>query len=701
MQWGVPHLRPVNDMPQSAAARAPKSVAARVKKLKQEIRRHDHRYHILDDPLISDAEYDDLFRELQELESKYPALITSDSPTQRVGGEPARKFDQAKHLLAMRSLDNVFDEGGMKDFDRRVRERLVDEGIENGAAVEYCAEPKFDGVAVSVLYRDGHLQRAATRGDGLTGEDITQNVRTIKAVPLSLYGDKLPSLLEVRGEVYISKRGFQTLNQQAERDGSKVFANPRNAAAGSLRTLDSRITAKRPLSFFCYGVGKVTTPLADTHKGIFKRLEALGLPVCPQVDVVEGAQQCIKFYDEMFAKRDRLPYEMDGVVFKVNSLDWQRRLGELSRSPRWATAYKFPAHESTTTIKEIVFQVGRTGALTPIARLEPVAVGGVTVSNVSLHNLDEIKRKDVRVGDTIVLRRAGEVIPQVIKVVKDKRPSPAPKPVSAPAKCPECGGKVAREDEDKAVLRCMNTRGCEAQREAAIEYFASRGAMDIEGLGEKLVALLLKEKLIEDAGDIYELHKKKEQIAALDGLGEKSADNLFAAIEKSKDIPFDRFICALGIPEVGETVARSLALRFKTMDALERADEETLKSVPEVGAIVACRIRGFFDSDGQRRTLAKLRQHVHPKVLEGGVEGTPLAGQVYVLTGRLSSISRSEAKDRLLMLGAKVAPSVSRKTNTVVAGENSGSKLDKARELKVEILDEDEFLQRLDGLKPT
>lgn len=671
------------------------SASARVKRLRREIGRHDHRYYVLDDPIVSDAKYDALFRELQALEDEHPELITPDSPTQRVGGEPAEGFTQVKHLLAMLSLDNVFAEAELEAFDRRVRERLAEEGAGGVGDVAYCAEPKFDGVAVSILYRGGRFERAATRGDGSTGEDVTQNVRTIKAVPLTLHGGKAPALIEVRGEVYIAKRNFRKLNEQAERDGEKVFANPRNAAAGSLRQLDPRITAKRPLSFFCYGVGEAATSLADTHKGLFDRLGKLGLPVCPEVDVAEGVGRCIDFYRAMLDRREHLPYEVDGVVFKVNRLDWQRRLGELSRSPRWATAYKFPAHECNTVVRQVVFQVGRTGALTPLARLEPVSVGGVTVSNVSLHNMDEIKRKDVRVGDTIVLRRAGDVIPQVIKVIKDKRPSPAPKPVPAPAKCPECEGKVGYDGEDGVILYCTNVWGCPAQRKASVEHFVSRKAMDVEGLGEKLVARLLEEKLIEDSGDIYDLHDKKERIAALEGLGEKSVENLLSAIDKSRDVPFDRLIYALGILEVGETVSRSLALRFKTLDELESAGAEDLKGVPEVGAVVAQRVLDFFAAENNQRILAKLRRQVRPRPLEGGGRGTPLSGQTYVLTGALDSMTRSKAKTRLLMLGAKVASSVSRKTTAVVAGADAGSKLDKARELGVEILDENALLKLL------
>ena len=669
------------------------SAAARVKQLRREITGHDYRYYVLDDPLISDAEYDALFRKLQALESEHPGLVTPHSPTQRVGGEPVGEFTQVKHRLPMLSLDNAFDETELTAFDRRVRERLADEGIGKTDEMEYCAEPKLDGVAVSIVYRDGCLARAATRGDGLTGENITQNVRTIKKIPLTLGGDDPPSLLEVRGEVYISRADFEKLNEQAERDGQKVFANPRNAAAGSLRQLDPRITTNRPLSFFCYGIGEVPNPLADTHKGVLDRLSQFSLPVCPRVGVVKGIRGCAGFYEKTLKRREGLPYEADGVVFKVNRLDWQRRLGQLSRSPRWAVAYKFPAHESTTTIAEIVFQVGRTGALTPLARLEPVVVGGVTVSSVSLHNMDEVKRKDVRVGDTIVLRRAGDVIPQVVKVIKDRRPSPAPKAVSAPSSCPECGARVMRQDGE-VILRCTNA-WCPAQRKAVVRHFASRGAMDIEGLGEKLISRLIDEKFIDDVGDIYELRAERKRLSTLEGLGEKSVDKLLAAVEKSRDIPLERLICALGIPEVGETVARTLALRFRTLDEIERTPKDALKEVPEIGEIVAERIREFFDDESRRRILTKLRRHVRPKAPAGGAHGTPLAGQVYVFTGTLDSMSRDEAKGRLMLLGAKVSSLVSRNTTAVVAGANSGSKLDKAKAFGVEILDEKALLDRI------
>ena len=678
----------------------PQSTAGRIEVLRREIEQHDRRYYIDDDPVITDAEYDALFQELKELEQFHPNLITPHSPTQRVAGQPAEKFDQVKHLLPMLSIDNVFDEAELRAFDQRICNRLAREGIEivatnDGTGIGYCAEPKFDGVAVSILYRQGRLERAATRGNGSVGEDITQNVRTIKSVPLTLDVDMPPTLLEVRGEIYISKRNFEKLNRQADRDGDKLFANPRNAAAGSLRQLDSRITTKRPLSFFCYGVGEVESELPDTHKGILEYLTALGLPVCSEVSVVDDFRQCVKFYNKMVKKRDSLPYEMDGVVFKVNKIDWQRSLGELSRAPRWAIAYKFPAHECTTTVKEIFFQVGRTGAVTPLARLAPVRVGGVTVSSVSLHNMDEVRRKDIRVGDTIVLHRAGDVIPQIIKVIKDKRPSPIPSAVSDPVKCPKCGGKVVRGGESKAILYCTNTWGCSAQRKATIEHFVSRSAMDIEGFGGKLVECLLEENLIKDAGDIYELHKKRDKIAALKGLGEKSVNNLLEAIEKSKDIPLERFIYALGIPEVGETVARALASHFKTLEALEGADVETLKCIIGVGDIIAQHIYNFFTDKKYQCMLGKLRRHVRLQSPKVNLQDAPFAGQIYVLTGNLSSMKRDEAKRRLIRLGAQVASSVSLKTTIVVAGDNSGSKLNRARELGIKVLNEDAFLKQI------
>ena len=673
----------------------PQSAAALVKKLRREIEEHDRRYYILDDPLVSDAEYDALFRELRELEERHPELIAPDSPTQRVSGEPMEKFVSAEHRFPMLSLDNVFEEAEMTAFDLRVRKRLANERVaEESDAVAYCTEPKFDGVAVSLLYRNGRLERAATRGDGLVGENVTQNVRTIKAVPLTLRGDNPPAELEVRGEVYISRCGFRKLNEQAGRDGGKVFANPRNAAAGSLRQLDPRITAKRPLLFFCYGAAPASE-LSDTQKGLLDRLVELGLPVCPEVGMIEGVGRCGEFYRKMLDRRDALPYEMDGVVFKVNRIDWQRRLGELSRAPRWAVAYKFPAHEMTTTVRDVVFRVGRTGVLTPIARLAPVEIGGVTVGSVSLHNMDEIGRKDVRIGDAVIVRRAGDVIPQVIKVVKARRPKPAPKKVRAPADCPECGGKVAHREADANVLYCTSAWSCPAQRKAAIRHFASRGAMDIEGLGEKVVARLLEEGLIEDSGDIYRLHEKKERIAALDGFGKKSADNLISAIDRSRTVPLERFIYALGIPEVGETTAGSLALRFKTLDGLERADEEALKAVPDVGDVVALRLREFFSDEGHRGILDKLRAGVHLKAPAGATGEAPLTGRIYVLTGTLPSMTRDEARRRLTMLGARVAPAVSRNTTAVIAGEGSGSKLDRARELGIEVLDEDALLRLL------
>ena len=681
-----------------------RSAATEIKQLRSEIEHHDRLYYVEDDPSVSDAQYDRLLRRLQALESEYPDLVTPDSPTQRVAGKPADRFGQIEHLLPMLSLDNVYDDEQMRAFHRRVCKRLANEGVapgcgEDGAAVTddrsiaYCAEPKFDGIAVSILYRGGRLQHAATRGDGFVGEDVTQNVRTIKAVPLVLKGRRLPPSLEVRGEVYIDRCGFEKLNEQAERDGAKVFANPRNAAAGSLRQLDSRITAQRPLAFFCHGVGYFDGVLPDTHKGRLDRLRQLGLPTCPETEVVEGVAGCVDFYRRIAEKRERLPYELDGVVFKINVVDWQRRLGEVSRSPRWATAFKFPAHEGTTVVREISFQVGRTGALTPLAHLEPVSVGGVTVSNVSLHNMDEVRRKDVRVGDRIVLRRAGDVIPQLVKVVKSVRPSPPPPKVAEPSACPDCGGKVARREEEGVILYCVNNRECAAQRQASIKHFVSRGAMDIEGFGKKLAERLFAENLIEDIGDIYELHAGRERLEAIEGLGEKSVDKLLEAVNASKSVSLERFVYALGIPEVGETAARALALRFATLDELAGADEEALKQVPDVGNIVARNIRQFFDDAGHRRILAKLRNHVNIRPPASGEKHAPLAGNVYVLTGTLASMKRQEAKRKLLELGAEVATAVSGRTTAVIAGAGAGSKTDKARALGVEILDEAALLR--------
>lgn len=687
---------------------ASRPAAARIKQLRREIEQHDHRYYVDDAPSVSDAEYDRLFRELQTLENDHPDLLVPDSPTQRVAGEVAEGFDQIRHSLPMLSLDSVYAEEQMRAFDNRVCRRLMEQGVEFWQAeravgkgrtdsgspqITYCAEPKFDGVAVSILYRDGRLESVATRGDGLVGEDITRNARTIKSLPLRLEGSSLPSVLEVRGEVYMSRRGFERLNRQAERDDTRVFANPRNAAAGSLRQLDPKITARRPLAFFCYGTGHSDGTLPDTQKGRLDYLRELGVPVCPEASLVYGIAECISFYREMTGKRDLLPYETDGVVFKVDRIDWQCRLGELSRSPRWATAYKFPAQEGTTRVKQIVFQVGRTGALTPLARLEPLLIGGVVVSNASLHNMDEVRRKDIRAGDTVVLRRAGDVIPQVVKVVQSEGLSPRPPQVAEPAVCPECAGAVARREQDAANLYCTNTWGCAAQRRATIEHFVSRGAMDIEGFGGKLGELLLEKGFVRDVADIYRLRERKEQLKSLRGLGEKSLEKLFAAIDASRDISLERFVYALGIPEIGEVAARSLAMRFRTLGALAQADGEALQATAGVGSVIAHHVRRFFNNREQKEILGRLLAEVNVRACGSEDRGTSLAGRTYVLTGVLSSLKRDEARRNLQALGARVTTTVSKETTAVIAGDNAGSKLGKAEELGIDILDEAALLE--------
>lgn len=668
----------------------PPSVAHRAAELREQINRHNYLYYVLDAPEIPDAEYDRLFRELQELELRYPALVIPDSPTQRVGAEPVKAFGQVRHELPMLSLANAFEDQEVFDFDRRVRERL---GVER---VEYSAEPKLDGLAISMLYEHGRLVRAATRGDGTTGEDVTQNVRTIKAIPLVLRGGGYPSILEVRGEVFMTKAGLTELNERQLQRGEKVFANPRNAAAGSLRQLDPRITATRPLSFYCYGVGRVDGgKVPDRHSTILKQLKDWGLRVSPELRLVEGVEGCLRYYADMGRRRDSLPYDIDGVVYKVDRLDQQRELGFVSRAPRWAVAHKFPAQEELTEVLDVEWQVGRTGALTPVARLRPVSVGGVVVSNATLHNPDEIARKGVHIGDSVIVKRAGDVIPRVESVVLARRPHDA-RPVIVPAHCPACGSDVVRL-EGEAVPRCTGGLYCPAQRKEAIKHFAGRRAMDIEGLGDKLVEQLVDRELLEDVADLYRL--RKDELASLERMGDKSAENLFNAIEKSKSTTLPRFLFALGIKDIGEATAQTLARHFGTLSALKEADQEALQQVPDVGPVVAESIHAFFAERHNRDVIDKL--------LDAGVhwaeekprprEELPLAGKIFVLTGTLESMPRDEAKERLEALGAKVAGSVSKKTNYVVAGESAGSKLEKARELGIEILDEAQFLDYLKG----
>ncbi len=666
-----------------------KKVRQQIESLREQIRHHNYRYHVLDDPEIPDVEYDRLLRSLQELEQQYPETITPESPTQRVGDSPVSAFGTVRHRLPMLSLDNAFSEDELRDFHRRVCERLE---REDGAdKMPYAAEPKLDGAAVSLLYEGGRFVRGATRGDGTTGEDITHNVRTIEAMPLKLRGDGFPDVLEVRGEVYMPKAGFEAFNERARKAGEKAFVNPRNAAAGSLRQLDPRLTAQRPLDLFVYSVGVVDGgAMPDHHNEVLDCLQEWGFKTCPERELVYGVDGCLAYYKRIGAMRDRLPYEIDGVVYKVNSLADQRELGFVSRAPRWALAHKYPAQEELTQVQGIEFQVGRTGALTPVARLEPVFVGGVTVSNATLHNIDELHRKDVRVGDTVIVRRAGDVIPEVVSVIKERRPKRTRR-VKLPENCPVCGSAVSRE-EGEAVARCSGGLYCAAQRVESLKHFVSRRAMDIDGLGAKLIEQLVAIDRIHTPADLYTL--ERDELAALERMGEKSADNLVAAIDRSRRTTLGRFLFALGIREVGEATAASLAAHYGRLPAIMAATEEELQQVEDVGPVVAARIRAFFDEEHNRDVIAKL--------LEAGVgwaesepqnavgEG-PLTGKTFVLTGSLASMTREEAKRRIQALGGKVTGSVSGKTDFIVAGDTPGSKLEKARKLDVDVLDEDQL----------
>lgn len=665
----------------------PESIRRRVEVLRKEIDYHNYRYYVLDSPVIPDVEYDRLMEELKRLEAQYPELITPDSPTQRVGAPPAKEFRQVRHAIPMLSLDNVFDEAGFRDWDRRVREGLGQE------EVEYAGEPKFDGLAVSVLYRDGLLVQAATRGDGYVGEEITNNVRTIKSVPLRLMGEGWPRVLEARGEVYMPKSGFERLNRELERRGEKTFANPRNAAAGSLRQLDPNITAQRPLDIAFYGFGLVEGGrLPERHSEIMDRFREWGLKSARERTVVRGVEQAVAYYRRMLERRDQLDYEMDGCVFKVNRIDEQERLGYTARAPRWAIAYKFPAEEAITRVLDVVWQVGRTGALTPVAKLEPVHVGGVTVSSATLHNIDEIRRKDVRIGDWVWVRRAGEVIPEVVRVIVERRPADA-RVVELPKRCPVCGSEVIKP-EGEAIARCTGGLYCPAQLKGRILHFASRRAMDIDGLGEKLVDQLVDRGLVKDVADIYYL--TKDQLLGLERMGEKSAQNLLEAIERSKRTTLARFLYALGIREVGEATAATLARHFGSLNRIMSASEDELMAVPDVGPVVAAQIRAFFRQPHNLEVIDKLKKAgVHWEEGEPQQGPKPLEGETFVLTGALDSMTREEAKERLEALGAKVSSSVSRKTSYVVVGHDPGSKYDKAKALGVPTLDEAAFLDLL------
>ncbi len=674
----------------------PKKAASRAVELKDVLERYNYRYHALDDPEVPDAQYDRLMLELRALETQYPELTTSDSPTQRVGAAPVAAFGAVRHRLAMLSLDNAFTEEEVRDFDRRIRERLDIPG-----PILYSAEPKLDGLAISARYEKGVFVQGATRGDGETGEDITQNLKTIKALPLKLRADRPPAVLEVRGEVFMPLAGFAKFNQEAVARGDKSFVNPRNAAAGSLRQLDPKMTAARPLDLFIYGLGIVESDDASVQHGLpsqhsetLQTLRRWGFKICPQSRVVEGADGCLDYYRDIGTQRANLPYQIDGVVYKVDDLEQQRRLGFVSRAPRWAVAHKFPAEEALTTVRDIEFQIGRTGALTPVARLEPVFVGGVTVSNATLHNMDELTRKDVRVGDTVVIRRAGDVIPEVVRVLLERRVrNPEPAPVALPTECPVCGSPVVREAE-QAVARCTGGRICAAQRKEEIKHFASRRALDIQGLGDKLVEKLVDRDLVSTPADLFGL--QSQQLATLERMGDKSAQKLQAAIDASKQTSLSRFLYALGIRDVGEATALALAQHFRVLAALRDAGDEEIQRVPDVGPVVAQHVAAYFrDPDNAAivdRLLAAGISWPPPAPVDAGGEMT---GKTFVLTGTLVALTREAAQEAIAQRGGKVSGSVSKKTSYVVAGVEPGSKLKKAAALGIAVLDEPEFLKLL------
>jgi DNA ligase (NAD+) len=656
--------------------------------LRELLHRYNHRYHALDDPEVPDAEYDRLMLELRALETQYPQLLSGDSPTQRVGAAPVSAFGAVKHRVAMLSLDNAFNDQEVRDFDRRIHERL-----DNPEPIRYSAEPKLDGLAISARYENGVYVQGATRGDGETGEDITQNLKTIKALPLKIRAGKVPRALEVRGEVFMPLAGFKRFNEEAMARGEKSFVNPRNAAAGSLRQLDPRMTAARPLDLFIYGVGVVEGgSLPPRHSEMLKELRQMGFKICPQSRVVESIEGCLEYYREMGAMRPQLPYQIDGVVYKVDDVELQRQLGFISRAPRWAIAHKFPAEEALTVVRGIEFQIGRTGALTPVARLEPVFVGGVTVSNATLHNMDELTRKDVRVGDTVVVRRAGDVIPEVARVLPERRVEGA-ELVTLPAFCPVCGSPVVRE-ADQAVARCTGGRICSAQRKEEIKHFASRRAMDIQGLGDKLVEQLVDRDWVNTPADLFAL--QAAQLATLERMGEKSAQKLQSAIESARRTTLPRFLYALGIRDVGEATALALAQHFPDLAQLRSAGEEEIQQVPDVGPVVAKQVAAYFkDADNaavvDRLLAAGIRW---PAVSAVGAKGA-LSGKTFVLTGTLASLSRDAAAQAIAQRGGKVVGSVSKKTDYVVAGAEAGSKLKKATELGIPVLDEAAFLKLL------
>ncbi|AIK15349.1 DNA ligase [Pectobacterium carotovorum subsp. carotovorum] len=672
------------------------AVALRVAELRRVLRHHEYKYHVEDAPEIPDSEYDKLMQELKALEADHPELVTSDSPTQRVGAAPLAAFEQVRHEVPMLSLDNVFDEESYLAFSKRIGDRL-----KNGDDLTFCCELKLDGLAVSLLYEEGVLVQAATRGDGTTGENITSNIRTVGAIPLRLEGENIPRRVEVRGEVFMKHGGFEKLNEEARRTGSKVFANPRNAAAGSLRQLDPRITAKRPLTFFCYGVGLLEGgELPASHWERLMQFKAWGLPVSDRIKLCTGPAEVLDFYRQVEQTRSSLGFDIDGVVVKVDSLALQERLGFVARAPRWAVAFKFPAQEQLTWVRDVEFQVGRTGAITPVARLEPVAVAGVIVSNATLHNADEIERLGLQIGDRVIVRRAGDVIPQIVGIVESERPETV-QPIVFPAACPVCGSDVERV-EGEAVTRCTGGLICGAQRKEALKHFVSRRALDVEGMGDKIIDQLVEKEYVKTPADLFRL--SAGIMTGLDRMGPKSAMNLVNALEKAKSTTLARFLYALGIRDVGESTAANLAAHFGSLETLFAADEDALLEVPDVGKIVAAHVRHFLEEEHNQTVIRELTDPAginiywpEVKVVNAEEIDSPFAGKTVVLTGSLSILSRDEAKDRLTALGAKVSGSVSKKTDMVIAGEAAGSKLAKAQELGIPVIDEAEMIRLLNN----
>ena len=666
------------------------SLQQQIDTLRQDLRRYEYEYHVLDNPTIPDAEYDRLFHQLKALEAAYPELITADSPTQRVGAKPLSGFAQIRHEIPMLSLDNAFSDEEFYVFVKRIEDRL----IRLPEPLTFCCEPKLDGLAVSILYVNGVLTQAATRGDGTTGEDITANIRTIRNIPLQLLMDNPPTRLEVRGEVFMPHAGFERLNQQALEKGEKTFANPRNAAAGSLRQLDPKITSKRPLVLNAYGIGIAEgVDLPNTHYDRLQWLKSIGIPVNPEIRLCNGTDEVLDFYRDIQNKRSSLGYDIDGTVLKINDIALQEKLGFISKAPRWAIAYKFPAQEELTRLNDVEFQVGRTGAITPVAKLEPVVVAGVTVSNATLHNGDEIERLDIAIGDTVVIRRAGDVIPQIIGVLHDRRPADA-RPIVFPETCPVCDSAIVRI-EGEAVARCTGGLFCAAQRKEALKHFVSRKAMDIDGVGGKLIEQLVDRELIHTPADLFKLDLTT--LTRLERMGAKSAENALASLEKAKHTTLARFIFALGIREVGEATALNLANHFKTLEALQNADLEALQQVPDVGEVVANRILAFWHEPHNVAVVNDLiAQGVHWETVETKeVTENRFKGKTVVLTGTLTQMGRNEAKALLQDMGAKVSGSVSAKTDFVIAGDAAGSKLTKAQELGVTVLTEEEFLVQI------